>query len=240
MSQKKEYTINCPRCGAVQQVELHDAVNVTQNPELRDLLMTNELNKVTCNECAFEFRVDKHLLYHDSKHRFMIYWIPLGQLTITQGEQQFNESITTMNRLIPESIDFPQIHLVFQRVELVERIFLLEQGLDERLIEYIKYLIYSKNMEKVPPETKSLLFNAQDSTDESLCFVVQDVNTLQLEGLLQYERKAYKALSEMFDCDDHTADIFELFPGPYISARMLLLRESEEALNEDGREDASH
>ena len=115
-----------------------------------------------------------------------------------------------------------KLHLVYDRVELVERIFLLEAGLDERIVEYIKYLIYSKNARKVDPAAKRLLFNVQDSDDETLCFIVQDRASNRLESALKYDRKMVRELEAMF-ANNPTHPLTELFPHPYVSARRLLL-----------------
>ncbi|NCC51396.1 MAG: hypothetical protein EOM20_09295, partial [Spartobacteria bacterium] len=206
-----------------QAVLLYESVNVSEEPQLRDELLQNQLNVVVCDDCGFSLRIDKQLLYHDPDEGFMIYWIPLEGRTCEEAQQFFNDSVRQINKLLPPEFDAPQIHLVFTRIELVERIFLLEEDLDERLVEYIKYTIYTNNMQKLPPEQKALLFNAQDSTDEALCFVIMNLQSHQLEGMLQYNREAYRVLEETFDRDDHTADLLELFPGPYVSARQQLI-----------------
>jgi hypothetical protein len=72
---------------------------------------------------------------------------------------------------------------------------------------------------------KVLLLNTKDSTPEHLCFVVQDAATRKFEAMLQYERAVYTALSEAFSEGEKAADLLELFPGPHLSARALLLRE---------------
>jgi len=225
MSQKHAYKISCPKCRHEQQVELHESINVQESPELKQLLMTNQLNAVTCEECNLSFRVDKPLLYNDPERQIMIYLIPLGEDNFIDGERQFTESLKRLNENLPEGADEPKVALVFSRTELVERVFLFEAGLNERIIEYVKYLIYSKNMEKIDPMEKNLLFNAEDSNEATLCFVVQDSKSKQLESVLQYERKTYDALCEMFDQDEQTSNLLELFPGPHISARALFLQE---------------
>ena len=70
---------------------------------------------------------------------------------------------------------------------------------------------------------KNLLFNAQDSTPENLCFVVQDVASRKLERLLYYNRKAYEELCAMFSGAEQAQALRKLFPGPYVSARAVLL-----------------
>ena len=226
MSQKSAYKITCPKCGHEQPVELYEAVNVQEEPELKLQLMANELNAVACEKCKLSFRVDKPLLYSDPKQGLMVYLIPLSEDNFTDGERQFTESLQKLNSALPDGVEAPDVSLVFNRAELVERIFLFEAGLNERIIEYVKYLIYSKNLDKVDPMKKNLLFNVEDSNDESLCFVVQDAESKQLEAMLQYDRKTYDALVEMFDQDEQTSTLLELFPGPYISARALFLQET--------------
>jgi len=227
MSQQRQYTILCPKCAHEQTVELYESINVQASPELKERLLHNRLNLVECGGCQASFRVDKPLLYSDPALRLMIYLIPLKGATVEEGCAQFGECIKRVNEILPQDIPVPSIHLVFSQVELVERIFLVESGLNERVVEYIKYLIYSKNAGKLEPEDKILLFNAEDSTPEKLCFVVQDAKTRRLESVLHFSREVYQDLLDMFDSDEHTPNLLELFPGPYINARLVLLKESE-------------
>ncbi|MGD9875114.1 MAG: CpXC domain-containing protein [Kiritimatiellia bacterium] len=233
MSQKKNYTITCPKCRAQQETELFESVNVGAEPQLKESLLQNQINLVTCGECGFSFRVDKPLLYHDPAHAAMIYYLPLGGADYEKGERHFREFLGEMNAVMPDGLDVPDVHLVFSWAELIERVFLLEASLDPRLIEYIKYIIYTKNTEKLNPETKAVLFNAQDSTPEQFCFVVQDVASRKLESILHYSREAYDSLCETFDQDEQTPMLLEMFPGPYVSARALLLRETAEDREDD-------
>ena len=227
MSQQQEYQILCPQCGHEMKVALYDAVNVQAEPGLRDALMENRLNAVHCDACRFVFRVDKPLLYNDPGRNVLVYWFPTSEEQYDDGVGKFQETVSQMSSLIPDDLHMPEIHLVFSRTELVERVFLLEAGLDERIIEYVKYMIYMKNIERINPAERALLFNAEDSTEEMLVFVVQDLSTRKLLSIIEYSRQAYKGMCEMFDQDEQTATLLELFPGPYISARNLLLRETE-------------
>lgn len=224
MSQKQKYWIRCPKCQYEQDVELYSAINARQDPELREALLANRLNVVTCDHCSATFRVDLPFAYSDPERHVLIYWIPARPEDQLSSENTFQEDLAQLTSTLPKDLTMPTVSLVFDRYQLVERIFLYEAGLNERIIEYIKYLIYLRNRSKVNPEQKVLLFDAQDSTDEYLCFVVQDATSKKLEGLLQYDRRAYTALCEMFDRDDKTPSLMELFPGPHISARALFLR----------------
>lgn len=223
MSQKKIYPIHCPKCGERQEVELYDSLNVHENPELKEALMRNEVNQVTCGECEFSFRVDKPVLYTDPGQNFIIFLNPTREVPTREDQQMFTEWMEQVNMTLPDGIDAPNVHLVTSRTELVERIFLVEEELDARIIEYVKHIIYSNNLGKIDPGKKILLFDAQDSTEEKLCFVVQDSSTRQLESVIEYSREAYDSLHEMFDQDDQTPSLMELFPGPHINARAIFL-----------------
>jgi len=229
MSEGNTYPIRCPQCEKEQESWLYDSVNVQRNPELKKDLLTNELNKVTCEACSFVFRVDKPLLYHDPESRVLIYWIPTPYQEHPAGQDELRGTVADVNKMLPDEIKPPDLHLVYHRTELVERIFLLEADFDERVIEYVKHMMYTKNLKRLDPHNKNLLFNVQDSNEESLFFVIQDIETSKLEGMLQFQRKTYNALVEMFDQDEKTAHLLELFPGPYISARALLLDEQEKS-----------
>jgi len=217
------YPIRCPQCGAVQNVDLVEAFDVALEPELRVELLQNRMNQVSCVGCSMAFRVDKPLLYRDSTRNALILWMPAAEAEAHRHPETLENAFQRLAEVVPDDADTPDLHMVLDRVELVERIFLLEADLDERIIEYVKYLVYAQNREQVNPETKRLLFNAQDSTDEKLVFVVQDLASKKLEALVEYGREAYNALVEMFDRDSQTPNLLELFPGPHISARALFL-----------------
>jgi len=186
--------------------------------------MQNQLNRVECSDCEANFRVDLPLLYNDPKNDILIHWIPeSAELTRDQILEDFDKSMEEMGSMVPEDVTLPSVRLVLSRVELVELIFLIEAGMNQRVIEYVKYSIFSRNMEKVDPEQHRLLLNVQDSTDEELCVVMQDVEDQTLGQVLRYGRAAYVSMCELYD--ESPEEFIEMFPGPCISARHLLLDE---------------
>lgn len=225
MSAQKTYNIRCPHCGQEQKVELYDSVNVTQQPDLKTALFENRLNRIQCESCEASFRVDKPLLYHDPDRNILIHWMPDTAVSREDILDEFDKSMEELRAALPEDIEPPRVRLVFTRAELVELIFIIEAGMEERVVEYIKYTIHTQNMKRVPPAEKQLLLNVQDSTADELLFAVQNTATLELEDVLRYPRSAYRSVREMYrkNPDEFT----ELFPGPYISARGALMTEGD-------------
>lgn len=228
MSISRTVNITCPSCGTPQDVTLYDAVNVETDPQLKDALMHNQLNRVQCSDCELDFRVDLPVLYSDPQNNILIHWIPENDDASRERIlEEFDRSIEEMNSMVPGDVKLPSVRLVLSRVELVELIFLIEAGLNQRVVEYVKYSIYTRNMEKVDPRKVRLLLNVQDSTDDEFCFVMQDAQSQELGEILRYGRSAYQSMCELYE--ETPEEFTDMFPGPYISARNLLLEEDEDA-----------
>ena len=227
MSIKRSVNIACPTCGLTQDITLVEVLNAQTDPDLKEALMHNQLNRVNCADCDFDFRVDLPMLYTYAKAELMIHWVPENETTTReQILEEFEEAIERMNAEAGEELPMPNVRLVMSRVELVELIYLVESGMNQRVVEYVKYSIYTRNREKLNPESNRLLLNVEDSTEDELLFVVQDVEDKQLGQVLRYGRSAYTSLLELFKEDSE--EFMEMFPGPCISARDLLLEESDE------------
>ncbi len=226
MSISRTSNITCPSCGIQQDVHLYDAINVQNEPELKQALMQNQLNRVECCDCELSFRVDLPVLYSDPEKQILIHWVPeTNEVGREQILEEFDRSMEEMNSMVTEGMELPSIRLVLSRVELVELIFIIEAGLNQRVVEYVKYSIFTRNTEKVNPGGFRLLLNVQDSTDEELCFVMQDVESQKLGSMLRYGRAAYDSMCELYD--ENPDEFLDMFPGPCISARNLLLEEAE-------------
>jgi hypothetical protein len=224
MSRSSHFNISCPSCGLQQEVELYEAVNVATEPQLKDALMQNQLNRVQCPDCGSIFRVDMPLLYSDPQKNILIHWMPeSGGMTREQILEEFDQTLDQINEIMPGDVAVPSVRLVLSRVELVELIYLIEGGYNQRVVEYVKYSIYTRNLETVDPQRYRLLLNVEDSTEEELCFVVQDVESKELGKILRYGRAAYTSMCELHD--ENPEEFLEMFPGPSISARHLLLDE---------------
>ena len=229
MSNKRQHEIACPFCGREQVVELWDVLNVDAEPALREQLLSNRINRVLCPGCQKSFRVEKQIVYHHRAQDIYIHCDPLtGGRDLAAAEQAFRAALDQLRQLLPPDVPPPDVHLVVEWSELVERIFLLEEGLDARLVEHIKYLMYRQNSDKLPAEKKNLLFDAQDSTDAQLCFVVQDRETRKLESVLNFTRADYEALVNVFDSGEQLALLLEQFPGPYLNGRLRYLQDMAE------------
>lgn len=225
MSIKKNVRISCPKCSHKQNVELYESINIDENPDLKNSLFYNSLNRIACENCEFDFRVDLPFVYLDPKNKIFIHLIPENQTN------NFSEILNEFDVII-ESISFASkketdlnIRLVTSRSELIELIYMTESNINQRIIEYIKYEIYEKNKKKLNPENHRLLLNIEDSSPEKLMFVIQNINTKELLEILEYARSGYTSLKNLYIEDPE--EFLQMFPGPCISARYLLLEKND-------------
>ena len=222
MSINRDAQITCPLCGTHQEIRLVEVLNAQSDPSLKEDLMRNKLNRVTCTDCGNNFRVDLPLLYTDSKLDIMIHWVPENDsASREQILEEFDEVIEQINSDSSLKGSTPNVRLVTTRVELVELIYLMEAGMNQRIVEYIKYNIFTRNQEKIDPKIHRLLLNVEDSTVDELFFVTQNVEDQKLGQVLRYGRSAYDSLVDLFSEDSE--EFMDMFPGPCISARDLIL-----------------
>ncbi len=223
MSTKRRYPIRCPECSRSFEADLYDSVTLNAEGRERDLLLSNRLNLVRCEGCGAEFRIEKPLLVHDATNRKLIYWSP-GD-TVERAEKQVLEMVTGYAAAVPAE-EVPEVRVVLERNELVDKLFVFGVGLDDRAVEYLKYLVASRNPKRIRPDDHDVLFNGLDSTGDELSFLVQNRRTREIEIAFRYGRDAYREVTELFqDRGPESLSLRKLMPGAYVSFRLLLGRE---------------
>lgn len=247
-TRRSSYPIACPRCGREFDATLYDVVDASDTPEAREELLSRRLNRVACpsGECGAAFAVDKPLVYRDPARGIFIHYEPVTERRGLEAiEKDFAAAAAKLAELIPGDVAAPALHLVTNASEMMERLFVLESGLDPRIVEQIKYMMYKANPEDLPARGKLLLFDpagaaeapAGNAVEEApvanLRFIVQDVATGKLERVLGFARENYDALASVY-AGDMAEVLEEWFPGPCINGRLRFLRdEANGELDED-------
>ena len=132
MSILKKSTVACPKCGNMMQFGKFDSVTTTLNPEVKQRILSGEFGKVVCDKCGAISYVQYNFLFHDPEKAYMI---AVGS--------DFSDTMKTMP--VPENYRF---RLVRDYLELGEKIRIFDTGLDDVVIEGVKWLISSKRKDK--------------------------------------------------------------------------------------------
>ncbi len=158
MSKSHIGEITCPRCHTKGEFEVWDSINADLHPDLREKLFSNELFEYTCPLCEAHITVHYGTLYHDMTHKFMLFYD-------YAKPEDFDYSPLEM----PEGIGLEgyTYRVVFGLARLMEKILILENGLDDLVVEHMKYMTSHVIMPEIAEKGYPLFFDhIEESTKE--------------------------------------------------------------------------
>jgi DNA-directed RNA polymerase subunit M/transcription elongation factor TFIIS len=137
MSKKAAVQVTCPACAHKEAFSYWVTINIDINPELNEKLIHNELNVYTCSQCGHRVHIEDALLYHNMKNRYMIWHIPA---------QDIEKECEEKNRMLDVpggmgDIGRYTLRIVNERIDLLEKVMILDHRYDDRVIETMKVVL---------------------------------------------------------------------------------------------------
>ena len=140
-------TIACPGCGAQQRVEVASSVNADRRPELRDAILDDSLQRITCDACGAKARLAPHLTFLDVGRRQWVLTLPAadrvlwdsferGALDVFNGS--FGPEAPPAARALGEQI---AVRVAFGWSGLREKLLCRQLGVDDVELELLKLLL---------------------------------------------------------------------------------------------------
>ena len=68
----------CPACEKKMRVRVYDSVNVSIEPKLRELILSDRIHRFDCSQCGHPVVVETTMLYHDMGYGFAAWFLPGG------------------------------------------------------------------------------------------------------------------------------------------------------------------
>lgn len=68
--------ITCPNCGTPYAADVHQIIDVGRQPQLKEMLLSGQLNFAVCPNCGAGGRIATPLLYHDPAHDIFMVHVP--------------------------------------------------------------------------------------------------------------------------------------------------------------------
>jgi hypothetical protein len=155
MSLPTPATISCPRCKRACTAVIWNTVNVTVDPALRQRVMDSSINTVTCANCKQKINVDTDLLYHDMDHTFLIWLVQPDRPVPFSLPDSFLKSMSQWQS--------HRLRFVSSHHQLVEKIKIFEAGLNDFLIEAMKFVLWSQSVPEKCITDDSMYFCALDN-----------------------------------------------------------------------------
>jgi CpXC protein len=121
--------VRCPACDREHECQLVQSINTHTNPAAKAQLLAGELNVLAC-PCGRRTQLAATVLYHDLDADYWCQVCPGGEQAMAEGEAAFRVAgVTGRQRLVP-SLN-----------ALVEKVKLLDAGLEDWAIEMTKVLL---------------------------------------------------------------------------------------------------
>ncbi len=128
--------VACPKCRQENQVEIHESIT-SHDRHLRDRLMSGALWTWRCTPCGHDNATTYPLLYHDMRAWCLIYYL----------DREVTEDPNIIARMVPAPDQLTALRrfnatyrfrLCRTLDDLMEKLRLLDAGLDDRAVEYLK------------------------------------------------------------------------------------------------------
>ena len=127
MSIPTQCTVACPSCGAPIRFTMWKSINTDVESAIPDIL-SGKLFEIECGSCGLKTRVEYPILFNDMIHDMMIF------CTDPDGVRDTEK---TCHDVFRHRI---RVRIVTSQNDLIEKVRLLADGLDDRAIELLKAL----------------------------------------------------------------------------------------------------
>ena len=121
--------VRCPACGREQDAALVQTIDTAENPADKAKLLAGDLNVLACT-CGKRTQLAANILYSDKARGYFCQVVPGGEQAMEEAAAAFAASgVSGTRRLVPS------------QNALVEKVKLLDAGLQDWAIEMIKVLL---------------------------------------------------------------------------------------------------
>lgn len=134
MSKEVKVTLSCSKCGAENIGNRWNSLNAQTSPKAKQELLKGDLFKFECKLCGHANICNYSMLYHDMDKKFMVYYV--------LNQKEYEKVLKNLSKMgIPSDYRF---RIVFSHNELIEKVLIFEQNLDDRIVEMVKSIYREK------------------------------------------------------------------------------------------------
>jgi len=174
--------VTCPACGREQDCRLVQSINAVKEPAAKQQLLLGELNVLAC-DCGRRTQLAANVVYADPDKDYLAQVVPGGEADMATAARRFAAAGGTGTRRLVPSLN-----------ALIEKLKILEAGLEDWAVEMAKLLLLASTPEA--DLDRVLLFErVEDATIHWLLFDEVDGPQIVSSTLAAYERLVARAAS---------------------------------------------
>ncbi len=132
---KIKTSAKCSSCGNIHEITFYNGINVREEPELKDKVKDGSLFLWECPHCGKTNLVSGQVIYHDPDEKLMFWLLPPGSVP--------EDKVAIIENSLLEASQTLEGY-TFRRVDdagsLIEKVNIFDSGLDDTVIEIVKYV----------------------------------------------------------------------------------------------------
>lgn len=194
--------INCPSCGVPYFADIHQVLDVSRQPQLKEMLLSGQLNVAVCPNCGAGGRIATPLLYHDAAHDLFMVHVP-QEMNLDQRRRE--ELIGRLVQQVVNQVPMeqrrgymfqPQTMLTMQ--SFMERVWETEGVTPEMLARQQKQIELLRTLATAAPDVQDYLIKERRQEIDETFFAIlraqieattQTGNPNQANSLLNLQAK---------------------------------------------------
>jgi len=193
MSMERTISITCPGCGNSSDFVIWQSINTVMDPEMKQAVRDGSAFAFTCPHCKQTRNVDYGFLYHQMDDKIMIHYATSDE-EAEEVEKMYAPGHKIDEMLVDLRAEDYMIRIVRSHNQLLEKLAIIDAGLDDRLVEIYKVFLLA-NTQKEKPE----LGNAEILmlTDDGKHYL-QFLSAYKSIGYAEISMDTYRLLEDEF------------------------------------------
>lgn len=147
MSINIKQSVKCPKCEQMSDVTVWSSITVKDSPDLKRDLLSGRVNMFVCPSCQERALMPHPMLYTDEDKKLMISFSPTNDAVLKeQLFEKVQNSFKESGEL--EKYEGWNLRFICDYNELLEKLLIFDNNLDDKTIEVIKLMILSQDVDK--------------------------------------------------------------------------------------------
>ena len=147
MSLNSKQNVRCPQCGQMSDVTVWDMITVKDSADLKQDLLRGRINMFQCPSCAHTALMPTPMLYQDDEKRLLISFSPCND-PLVKGQLYDNVCKASKDSGELKQFEGYNLRFVTDYNEILEKILIFDNNLNDKTIEVLKLMILSQDLEK--------------------------------------------------------------------------------------------
>lgn len=208
MSINSKESLPCPKCGQLNDTTIWNAITAHDSPDLKHDLLSGKVNFFNCSACGFRALMPNPLLYQDNDKKLICSFSPCDDPV--DGQKLFDEVKKASEASCElKKLEGYNLRFVTNINDLMEKIITFDYNLNDKVIEVMKLMVLSQDLEKAQQrecrlgklENDELEFMIQDKKEQKLltCKVPMDTYNTLYKQIMESGIKPYSFNWELVD-----------------------------------------